>query len=377
MSNLGQNDEDLPQNENVSKNINVPEIESPAENKNSAISDKKNPKWLSLQEHARKKALQFMKDPDLDHLAQEYITDSLSENTLRAYASDVKIFRRWCELRDFEPLPATPNVVANFLAAQAAQVNPVYKARTIERRLAAIAYVHRMGAFDVLPTDALLVRQTLMGIKRKKLVAPHKKEPATHDLIQKMADRTDPSTLTGIRDRALLLMGFAGAFRRSELVGVLIEDIKVSAEGMVILIRKSKTDQTGEGMTKAIIRGTTHCPVAAVQAWLTATGLNEGFLFRRFTKSGTLWPSRDHPAQPDLTPQSVSLIVKKYAALIGLNSNEFAGHSLRHGFPTSAIQNGASLEKVMMVTGHKDPKSTMGYFKDVKKFENHAGMGLL
>lgn len=334
-------------------------------------------KWIHLQETAKERALQFMQDPDLDHYAEKYILNSLSENTMRAYASDVKIFRFWCEGRGFNPLPATPNVVANFLAAQARSVSPPLKATTILRRVAAIAYVHRMANLSVLPTDALLVRQTLQGIVREKLMAPHQKEPTTAELIQLMAAQVDRSTLRGARDYALLLLGFAGAFRRSELVRLKIEDLKIHDQGMDVFIRHSKTDQIGQGFLKPIIRGKKCCPVEAIQEWLARSGIREGFLFRRISKKGEVWASHEDPKKPDLSDKMVALIVKKYTALIGLDSACYAGHSLRRGFNTSALTAGASIEKVMAISGQKDPKTVLRYYKDIKRYESNAGEGLL
>ena len=332
-------------------------------------------KWIHLQETAHEKALQFIRDPDLDHFAQKYVMGSLSHNTLRAYASDVKIFSAWCELRHFKVLPATPNAVANFLAAQAKQI-PSLKASTIERRAAAIRYVHKMADLDPLPTDAMIVRQTLEGIRREKLIAPHKKASATHDIAQLMADQADGSTLAGLRDRALLLLGFAGAFRRSELVAVRIEDLEFLEKGMRVFIRKSKTDQVGKGRVKPILRGGDHCPVTAVQNWLAASGITEGFIFRRMDCSDTLRPSHNDPAKPDLSSQTVALIVKKYVAKIDLNPDLFAGHSLRRGFITSGLRAGKRIEKLIAVT-HQTPKTLFDYNEDINQFDDHAGEGLL
>ena len=347
---------------NVSKDI------APLEN---------NPKWIQLQEKAKEKALQFMRDPDLDHYAKEYIIGSLSQNTLKSYAADLKIFRLWCETRNFHYLPATAAAVANFLAAQAKINDPPLKVSTIKRRVSAIRYVHRMAQLETLPTDSLVVHQTLKGIMREKLVAPNKKEPATNDIVQMMADATDPNTLIGIRDRVIILLGFAGAFRRSELVNLKISDLNIHLVGMDVTIRKSKTDQIGQGHVKPIIRGKGHCPVEAVQKWLQLSGVTDGYLFRRIKKDGLLQPPHDKPGKPELTDKTVATIVKKYATIIGLNPEIFSGHSLRRGFNTSALQNGATLEKLMVVTGQKDPKTVLGYYKDTKKYEGHAGEGLL
>lgn len=340
------------------------------------VSLQSSPKWLQLQEQAKARAIQFMHDPDLDQYAAEYIIGSLAQNTLRAYATDVKIFRFWCESRHIPYLPASAATVANFLAAQANQ-KPALKASTIERRIAAIRYVHRMADFDTIPTDSMIVKKTFRGIMRKKRIAPNQKEPTTNTIIQQMVEAIDDSTLTGLRDRALLLLGFAGAFRRSELVNIKVEDLHFLDQGMSIYVSKSKTDQLGQGDTVPILRGEVHCPIAAVQRWLVISGISCGFLFRRITKNQRLWPSHEDAQKPDLAPQTVAAIVKKYTGMIGLDSNIFSGHSLRHGFTTSSLSNGAPLEKVMVVTRHKDPKTTLNYFKDIKKFEGHAGKGLL
>lgn len=305
---------------------------------------------------------------------------SLSENTIRAYQSDIKIFRYWCEDRGFEPIPATPNVVANFLAAQASNQEQPVKAVTIIRRACAIRYLHQLAEIDPLPTDALLVRKTLRGIIRKKLMSPNQKKPIDAELIKMMADLT-PATLLGLRDRALLLVGFAGAFRRSELVAIKVDDVDMQDKGMSITIRKSKTDQEGRGRKKPILRGESHCPVAALQAWLIAADITEGYVFKAVNKNGTALLPRikddEHQDTPDLNDRIVARVVKKYASLLGLESADYSGHSLRRGFITSSLLAGASVAKTMEVSHHKDPKSTLGYFEDIKQFEGHAGKGLL
>lgn len=329
-----------------------------------------------MQERAKERAIQFMQDPDLDHYASEYILGSLSENTLRAYESDVKVFRLWCESRGFNPMPATPTVVANFLAAQAKLKDRDLKGGTIVRRAAAIRYVHRMAELPTLPTDAMIVRQTIQGILREKLLAPQKKSSATYDIVRNMVDLIDTSTLLGLRDRALLLLGFAGAFRRSELVAVRIEDLQIFEQGMDVTIRQSKTDQTGKGKKKPIIRGEEYCPVQAVHDWLDAAGITEGFIFRGVTKSGRLRPSYNNPKKPDISDKLVALVVKKYVAQIGFDPALFAGHSLRRGFITSGLKNGKKVEKLIAVTG-QTPTTLFGYYHDVNRFEDHAGEGLL
>ena len=172
-----------------------------------------------------------------------------------------------------------------------------------------------------------------------------------------MADMTDDS-LIGIRDRAILLLGFAGAFRRSELVALQVEDIDMEESGMAVMIRKSKTDQVGEGKPKPILRGEAHCPVAALQTWLREADIASGYVFRRIRKGGHVNSNNDSD-KPDLSDRMVASIVKRYADRVGLDSTLYSGHSLRRGFIISALLAGASIVKTMEVSQHKDPKTTI------------------
>jgi len=198
--------------------------------------------------------------------------------------------------------------------------------------------------------------------------APTKKAPATSDLIIAMSGFGNGS-LQAIHDRAILLLGFAGAFRRSELVGLNVDDLTEDADGLRIVIRRSKTDQEGKGFTKAIIRGAVACLVAALRAWLTAAGIESGPVFRR------VWGPRVGSTR--LLDRIVADIVKRAAGRVGLDAASFAGHSLRSGFVTSAARRGASLFKLMDVTGHKSVDTLRGYVHDAELFRDHAGAGLL
>lgn len=198
---------------------------------------------------------------------------------------------------------------------------------------------------------------------------PRKKSPATSDRLIAMAAAGDGG-LTAIRDRALLLLGFAGAFRRSELVALDVSDIVVADGGLLITIRKSKTDQEGAGATVAIVPGAIACPVTAVHDWLKAAGIAEGPVFRPINKSGRMLDTR-------LTGRSVANIVKARASRVGLNASDFAGHSLRAGCITSAAARGASLFRMMDVSRHKSVETLRGYVRNVEAFKNHAGAGLL
>jgi site-specific recombinase XerD len=206
------------------------------------------------------------------------------------------------------------------------------------------------------------------GIRRTLGTAARKKAPATAERVIAMALGTGEG-LKGLRDRALLLLGFAGAFRRSELVALDCEDIELCETGLRIVIRSSKTDQEKQGQTIAIVRGAVTCPVAAVQAWRDAAGITNGPLFRSIGKGGKLGDR--------LSDQSVADIVKAHAERAGLDPALFAGHSLRAGFLTSAAKRGASIFKMMDVSRHRSVDTLRGYVRDAEIFNDHAGTGLL
>jgi integrase len=209
----------------------------------------------------------------------------------------------------------------------------------------------------------------MRGIRRSLGAARSKKTPATAERIVAMAPLAN-GRLGPIRDRALLLIGFAGAFRRSELVALNVEDIEEEPQGLRITIRRSKTDQEGRGHVIAIPRGSIACPVAAIRAWLEAALITEGPVFRSIGKGERIQRAR-------LTGRSVANIVKAHAARVGLDPAAFAGHSLRSGFLTSAAARGASIFKMADQSRHKSMDTLRGYVRDVEIFRDHAGKGLL
>jgi site-specific recombinase XerD len=285
--------------------------------------------------------------------------------TRKAYSTDFTVFEIWCAERGLASLPALPATVATFLAAQA---RDSIKTSTLARRVAAIRYAHRLAGHET-PTNHEAVKATLQGIRRSVGAAPDRKAPATAERVLAMIGFV-PDTLAGRRDRALLLLGFAGAFRRSELAALTVADLEFVAEGLRVTIRRSKTDQDGEGQTVAIVRGDTACPVEAVRKWLDTAGIDDGPVFRRFSKGGRALPAA-------LTPHSVGAIVKAYAAKAGFDAGSFGGHSLRAGFLTSAADRGASVFKMMDVSRHKSVDTLRGYVRRAEEFKNHAGDGLL
>jgi site-specific recombinase XerD len=209
----------------------------------------------------------------------------------------------------------------------------------------------------------------MKGIRRALGSAKAQKAPATADRLLKMLEQV-PDSLQGCRDRAILLLGFAGAFRRSELSQLLVSDLEEVPAGLRVHIRKSKTDQEGEGQIVPILKGSQACPVEAVKTWLKRAKVIKGPVFRRLGKGGRIFETA-------LTPQSIGQLVKKYAGKAGFNPEEYAGHSLRSGFLTSAAMNGASIFKMMDISRHKSMDTLKSYIRLADEFKDHAGEGLL
>jgi site-specific recombinase XerD len=285
--------------------------------------------------------------------------------TTRAYRSDFTIFEAWCARHDTSALPALPEVVAAFLTDEA---NRGIKASTIGRRAAAICHAHRLAGHAP-PTADDRVKATMAGIRRTIGTAPNRKAAATADRVMAMTAQAGPS-LAALRDRALLLLGFAMAARRSELVALDVNDVEETTEGLRITIRGSKTDQDRAGQVVAVPHGSIACPVMALRAWLDAAGIADGPLFRSINKS-------DKAGSGRLTAQSVALIIKAAARRAGLDPGQFSGHSLRAGWITSAAKRRASLVKIMNQSRHRSVDSVLGYVRDAELFHDHAGSGLL
>jgi site-specific recombinase XerD len=300
--------------------------------------------------------------------AAKYAKGSRAASTWRAYESDWKSFGAWCQSVHRPSLPAEPSTVALFLAAQAKLgIAP----STLGRRLAAIRLMH-VGAKLSSPHDALEVDEVMRGIRRawKRPVA--QKAPAVDEEIKQMVDAVEPQTLKGLRDRALLLLGFAGAIRRSELVALDTQHLHERPEGLAVLIASSKTDQEGHGQVVAIPRvpGSPYCPVQAVSDWLVASDTNSGAVFRSMKRGDKVGRSR-------LTAQSVALIIKRLATKVGLDPSRYAGHSLRSGFLTSAARNRASIFKMADQSRHKSLDVLREYVRNEERFDDHASEGLL
>jgi site-specific recombinase XerD len=286
--------------------------------------------------------------------------------TRRAYRSDWQHFADWCAAHALQALPAAPMTVGLYLTAHEAALAMA----TLTRRLSAIALAHRMAghAFD---TKQAAIRDVMRGLRRAKGVAQRHAEALTTPLVRRVLATCASDRLLDVRDRALLLIGFAGALRRSELVALDVADVTVAPEGLRLTLRRSKADQDGAGEVIAIGRtGTATCPVAAYEQWLTRAGLASGRAFRAVDRHGHLGPA--------LSTRAVAQIVQRRAAAAGLDASAFSGHSLRAGFATSAALHGIEERVIMRQTRHRSSAVLRRYIRDGDLFQRNlaAEVGL-
>ncbi|HTF71416.1 MAG TPA: tyrosine-type recombinase/integrase [Edaphobacter sp.] len=296
---------------------------------------------------------------------QSFLNAARSKNTTRGYRSAFGQFSAWCGACRWSPLPASPETIVRYISAQAGRL----KATTLAHHLFAIAKAHRDAGFPSPVRDNQLIAEALKGIKRTYGSAIAQKSPVLTDDLRAML-RYIPDTLQGLRDRALLTMGFLGAFRRSELVALDAADVQFTPEGLLITLRRSKTDQLGEGRKIAIPHGKheTTDAVRALQMWLSASGITEGPIFRQVRAK------RVYAEQ--LTAQVVALLVKKYIRLASMNDANFSGHSLRAGFVTSAARNNVPERVIMKQTGHKSVEMVLRYVRNANAFTENACLSL-
>lgn len=290
--------------------------------------------------------------------AREYANAAKANNTQRAYSKHWQEFERFSAGRGYAPFPANVTAVIEYITDLAERGKRV---ATIDQKLAAIAFKHRAANVPS-PTQAQIVREVMAGIRRTLGTAPQQKAPITRAELAKMIDAT-PHDLRGARDRAILLLGYAGAFRRSELAALEIEDVRFLEDAMLVTVRRSKTDQEGHGATKRIpqLDDAALCPVRAVREWLDAARLESGALFRAIDRWG-------HPRANGMTDRVIALVVKDAAQRAGLEPRQFAGHSLRAGFVTQAATDQAPEWAIAEVTGHKSRAVLQRYIRD-------AGLG--
>lgn len=297
--------------------------------------------------------------------ADEYAAAAEAPATRRAYISDFSTFRAWCEQNFLQPMPAQPEVIAAYISARArAEAKP----SSIQRAVAAIRYAHKTAGYEP-PTNSELVKRTMRGIRRTSGAAPERKKAATADIVANMLEAC-PDTMKGKRDRALIALGFAGAFRRSELVALNVEDLVEDKDGLRVAIRHSKTDQEGVGREVPILKGSRLRPVEAVQEWLQAARIEAGPIFRKVGRGDSVSLKR-------LTSETVCDVVKYYAGLLGFDPDQFGGHSLRAGFVTSATESNARVETIQKVSGHRSVEVLYRYVRSAELFKDHAGAAFL
>ena len=291
-----------------------------------------------------------------------------AQSTRRAYRSDWRIFDLWCAERGVLALPADPSLVAIFLASEAETGK---KPATITRRLAAIGHAHRLSELPS-PTTHEVVRATLAGIRRVVGVAPRQKKPLLPLDVDRILNGMKGGSLRVMRDRAILLLGFVGAFRRSELAGLLLEDVEQVEQGLRLHLRRSKTNQDGNVEVVPIPLGTNfgRCPVTAIKDWLDAAQISSGPVFRRISRSGRV-------LDEGLSAFSIAQVVKDRAEASGLEPSELGGHSLRAGFVTAAVAGGKDVLRIMDITRHKRVDTLRAYIRRHDEFVDHPAASLL
>jgi integrase len=303
---------------------------------------------------------------ELGELAEMgYVAASKADATRKAYARDAEAFAAWCSSKGLVAIPAEPSTVGLYLANLAEEGR---KVSTIERALAGIGSAQRAKGYGW-PKGHPAISGVMAGIRRKLGVRPAKKAPVMGDELARLVG-TLGVDLAGLRDRALLTLGWFGAFRRSELVALDVASVRFTSDGLVVTIARSKTDQEGQGIEKGIPYAgqPAVCPVRALRAWLDAAGVVSGPLFRGVDRHGNVSAER-------MADKSVARIVQRAAKLAGIEAN-VAGHSLRAGFATTAAAKGKSLDAIMRQTGHRSERVARGYIRHATLFVDNAASGL-
>ncbi len=280
------------------------------------------------------------------------LKSSKASNTLRAYKADYKDFAGFCLKHGFKAMPSEPKIISLYLT----HLSKNSKFSTLKRRLASISVIHKLSGHYI-DTKHPMITENLMGIKRVKGSYQKAKKPILINELKSIVNviNKENNEEKKTKNKALILIGFAGGFRRSELVAIQSEDIDFVKEGVKIFIKRSKTDQSGEGMTKGIpyFSNSNYCPVVSLKNWIEKSEIKSGKIF-------------------DISDKSVALIIKKYAAIAGLDSNKYSGHSLRSGFATSAAELGAEERSIMAMTGHKTTQMVRRYIQEANLFKNNA-----
>ncbi|MDA9562978.1 site-specific integrase [Candidatus Pelagibacter bacterium] len=306
---------------------------------------------------------------DIKFLQEETLLNlknSKANNTLRAYKSDFHDFGLFCVKNSFKPLPTEPRIVSLYLTYLSTKN---IKISTIKRRLVSIGVIHKLKG-HYLDTKHPSIIENIMGIKRRKGTIQKAKKPLLINSLKKIINVIDQQIKDEIkilRDRSIILIGFAGGFRRNEIVSLDFDDLEFVNEGLKIRLKRSKTDQYGEGAMKGIpyFDNLQYCPVISIQRWIEVSKINSGPLFRRFRKGSNLSENR-------LSDQTVALLIKDYLEFAGIDSKNYSGHSLRSGFATTAAEAGAEERSIMAMTGHKSTEMVRRYIKEANVFKNNA-----
>ena len=306
---------------------------------------------------------------DIKALQEETLLNlqsSKANNTVRAYKSDFSDFSLFCVQNGLKSLPTEPNIVSLYLTHLSTKEA---KISTLKRRLVSIGVIHKLKG-HYLDTKHPSIIENIMGIKRRKGSIQQSKKPILINYLKQIInviDEQDKKEIKKLRDRSIILIGFSGGFRRNEIVSLDCDDLDFVPEGLKINLRRSKTDQFGEGFTKALpyFDSSQYCPVVSIKNWLNISKINSGPVFRRFVKGSKLSENR-------LTDQTVALLIKQYLNLAGIENKNYSGHSLRSGFATSAAESGAEERNIMAMTGHKSTEMVRRYIKDANLFKNNA-----
>jgi integrase len=335
-------------------------------------STKKN--WTKRKGCIMEKALRRIQPKAVELVAtaervKRHVENDKSDNTRLAYKIHFEDFKRYCTAREFDSLPAVPGVVAMYLADQ----NELGKSiSTLKARLAAISVEHKANGIELSrnPARDELVRRTLRGIQRERGSAQRKKKPLLSDDIKKMIDSLDDG-LMGLRDRAIILLGFSGAFRRSELAALEVGDVEFVKAGVLVTVRRSKTDQTGQGHKRGIPYGSNlpTCSVRTLKDWIESAKIESGPLFRSFKKGGIVQDEK-------LSGQEIARIVIRTAKKAGLPVESLGGHSLRAGFATQAAANKARLGRIMDQGNWRSVSVVKNYIRHASVFRNNAASAL-
>ena len=306
---------------------------------------------------------------DIKALKEETLLNlqsSKAVNTVRAYRSDFNDFGLFCAKNGFKSMPSEPNVVAMYLTYLSTKE---MRMSTLKRRLVSIGIIHKLKG-HYLDTKHPSIIENMMGIKRRKGSIQRGKKPLLINYLKaiiNVIDETKNQENKKLRDRSIILIGFSGGFRRNEIVSLDYEDLDFVEQGLKINVRRSKTDQFGEGFKKALpyFDSPEYCPVVSLKKWIDVSKIKSGALFRRFNKGSKISENR-------LTDQTVALLIKEYLGLAGIDNKNYSGHSLRSGFATTAAESGVEERSIMAMTGHKSSEMVRRYIKEANLFKNNA-----